>query len=482
MNILLVDDERDVRKSLANFLAKLGHTVTPAANGLEGLREFHNHTFDLVITDIRMPGMDGLELLRRLKQVERSSIDVIIITGHGDVDNAVKSLKFGAYDYLQKPIDVRELAITLERSAEYRALRNNYSRLQSEFNQRVESETRLYRGETARVREAYLKEVGLDDLRVYSQAMRDVVDLAEKYSVDRSLPVLIQGESGTGKELIARYIHYFGSNGRPTPFVPINCGAVTPELFEGELFGHEAGAFTGAAPKGRIGKMEAANKGAVFLDEIGEMAPALQVKLLRVIEEKKFFRVGGVREIPLDVRVISATNKELRHEVEQGGFRLDLFYRLNAGSITIPPLRERETDILPLAVGFIKRACSRRGKEFDGFTPEAESFLTSYAWPGNVRQLKNAMERVALMDFWDKIDAGDLSFINRDEGMIGSPTERTVVLGQSDFILPERRMDLEKLNREIIVRALEKHGGNQTRTAQYLGITRRALQGRLKKL
>jgi two-component system, NtrC family, response regulator AtoC len=481
LNILLIDDETDVRKSLSRFLQKLGHTVVCAADGMEGLREFHSHEINLVITDIRMPEIDGVELLRRIKVIEKSPVDVIVVTGHGDTASAVRALKYGAFDYLQKPIDVRELAIVIERSADYLALRNNYRLLKQEFQERVGIETQAARGEVERLRAAYLEEVGLEGFGIYSEAMRRIAGQAERYSTDREVTVLIEGESGTGKELIARYIHYYGGQSALAPFVAINCGAISQELFEGELFGHDPGAYTGATQRGQMGKIEAANGGTLFLDEIGELPPGVQVKLLRVLEEKKLSRLGAVKEIPVDIRIISATNKDLGREVEAKRFRLDLFYRVNMGHIRIPPLRERPEDILPLAFRFAERAARRRGQKFGGFRPAAERFLLSYPWPGNVRQLKNAMERLGLMQGSECADLDDLAFV-RDS----APREKTepggTVLGSGILRLPEAGLDLEELNQRIIRTALEKHGGNQTRTASYLGISRRVLEGRLKRM
>jgi two-component system response regulator AtoC len=482
LNILLVDDEPDVRKSLSNFLTKLGHTVSCATDGIEGLKAFHSQSFDLVITDIRMPGMDGLEILRRIKTVEKSPVDVIMVTGHGDMENAIKALKYGAYDYLKKPVNIRELAITIERSAAYAVLRNNYIRLKKEFQERVELETQAVRGEAEQLWAAYLEEIGLDDLCVYSEAMARVIKQAEKYSVDRSVPVLIEGESGTGKELVARYIHHYARSNALNPFVAINCGAIAPELFESELFGHEPGAYTGATKTGRMGKLEVANEGTFFLDEISAMPLNLQVKLLRVLEDKRLYRVGGIKEIPVDIRFISATNEDLNQRVAEKRFRLDLFYRINTGTIVIPPLRERKEDILPLALHFIKRSFARRGKRFDRFTPSAESFLVSLPWPGNVRQLKNAMERLALLRSGNQVDVEDLSFIQELIPPNNFELGAHAILGHDNFDLPEDKLDIDNLNREIIKMALEKNNGNQTRTAQYLGISRRVLQGRLKKM
>jgi DNA-binding NtrC family response regulator len=482
LNILLIDDEADVRKSLSRFLEKLGHAVTCAADGMEALREFHSREINLVITDIRMPEIDGLELLRRIKVIEKSPVDVIVVTGHGDTTSAIKALKYGAFDYLQKPIDVRELAIVIERSAAYVALRNKYRLLKQEFQERVGIETQAARGEVERLREAYLEEVGLEGLGIYSEAMRRVASQAEKYSTDREIPVLIEGESGTGKELIARYIHFYGGRSAVAPFVAINCGAISQELFEGELFGHDPGAYTGATTRGQMGKIESANGGTIFLDEIGELPPGVQVKLLRVLEEKKLYRLGGIREIPVDIRIISATNKDLDREVDEKRFRLDLFYRVNMGHIRIPPLRERREDIPPLAFRFAERASRRRGQKFGGFTPAAEKFLFSFSWPGNVRQLKNAMERLVLMQVSDCADVDDLAFIRDGAAIREKQASGAPVPGSGDFHLPEEGLDIEKLNRKIIRMALEKHGGNRTKTANYLGMSRRVLEGRLKKL
>ena len=482
MRVLVVDDEPDVRSSLTGFLAKLGHRVNSAADGDEGLKCLHSDPYDVLITDLRMPGLDGLELLRRIKRIERSPVHVIVITGHGDMDNAIMALKYGAWDYLRKPINVRELAITLERIQEYSVLRNSYQRLKEEFDDRVALETDAVRVEADHLRAAYLEEMGLDGLCIYSEAMRSVVEQAEKYSRDRRMAVLIEGESGTGKELIARFIHHYGHRKATCPFVAINCGAVSRELFEAELFGHEPGAFTGAAPGGRKGKLEAADGGTLFLDEIGEMPFSAQVKLLRVLEDHRVCRVGGVDEVEIDVRIISATNKDLRREVDAGKFRLDLFYRINTGRIVIPPLRDRPEDVLPLARRFVSRACSRKGLRFGRFDPPAEKFLLTRRWPGNVRELKNAMERLAVMCPCDTVDAADLAFLEDGGASPGEGFFRRQSSWWEGGPLPEKELDLEALNGSIIRRVLEKHRGNRTHAAQYLRMSRRVLQGKLKKM
>ena len=482
MKILVVDDEQDIRQSLSGFIEKLGHEVIGAGDGSSALNKFHQAQPNLIITDIRMPGMDGLELLRRIKHIERSSVDVIVITGHGDMENAIQALKFGAFDYLQKPINVRELAITIERSAEYTALKNNYFRLKEEFSKRVEIETQTYRGEAEQLREAYLKEIGLENLYVFSEGMRQVLRQAEKYSADRSIPLLIEGETGTGKELIARYTHHFSSPNMLIPFVAINCAALPDDLIEAELFGHEPGAYTGATRTGRIGKLESASGGTLFLDEVGEMPLSLQVKLLRVLEEKKLHRLGGNDEIPVDIRIICATNKNLQKAVADRQFRVDLYYRISIGNIKIPPLRERREAILPFAHRFISRAFMRRGSKFEAFTPAAEKFLHDLDWPGNVRQLKSAMERLALFKADGCIDIQDVAFIQEVSPSQMDLRDTVPVLGKDPFLMPEDHFDLDAFNRRIMKNALEKNNGNQTQTAQYLGISRRMLQGRLKKM
>lgn len=482
LNILIIDDEPDACEILSGLLTRSGHVVMTASDGSSGLHLFHENDFDLVITDIRMPGLDGLELLKQIKQVEQSPVDVIVVTGHGDMDNAIKALKYGAYDYLLKPIDVRELTISIDRLCKYLMLQANYQNLTARFDETLELEKSVIRGQAEKIQASFLEEIGLDGLRVYSKCMREVVDQAQIFAQDRQVPVLILGESGTGKELIARLIHHYYRPDTIDPFVAINCGAISPELFESELFGYESGSFTGSIPKGREGKLEAAKGGTIFFDEIGEMPFSLQVKLLRALDDKKIYRIGGLKEIPLDVRVISATNKDLRQEVRQKRFRLDLYYRINMGVIRIPPLRRRSEDILPLANYFGKRASLRRGERFTGFTREAEQFLLTHPWPGNVRQLKNTMGRLALMPPPDRIDVRDLHFIDDPDGMDNLPFDPTHTLGKEHFTLPEKKLDLQALESSIIKMALKKHQGNKSKTADYLGISRKILYSRLKRM
>ncbi len=482
LNILVIDDEPEACEILSDLFRRIGHNVHTASDGSTGLNLFHAQDFNLVITDIRMPGIDGLELLKQIRQVERSPVNVIVVTGHGDMDNAIKALKYGAYDYLLKPIDVRELAISVERLCAYLTLQKKYQNLKTKFQETVDIETRNVRCHAEQIQFAYLEEIGLDGLKIFSKSMREVVNQAERYSQDRQIPVLIQGESGTGKELIARFIHLYGQPNVLAPFVAINCGAISPDLFESELFGHEPGAFTGATARGKEGKLEAANGGTIFLDEIGEMPAGMQVKLLRALDDRKFYRVGGVREIALDIRIISATNKDLHQEVEEKRFRLDLYFRINMGTIRIPPLRERAQDILPLSHYFAKRSFLRRGIRFEGFTADAKSFLVDYRWPGNVRQLKNAMDRLAIMSPHGKIARTDLAFIEEFHFDSFPDSPRQGSRGENLFVLPDGGLDLNDLEYRIIRMAMEKHRGNKGKTAEYLGLSRKMLYTRLKKI
>jgi two-component system, NtrC family, response regulator AtoC len=480
MKILLIDDESDIRLSLTRFLKKLGYTVECARNGSEGLYKFYLSNFDVVITDIRMPEMDGLEFLRHIKLIERSMTRVIIITGHGDLDSAVRSLKYGAYDFFQKPLDIKGLAAALQKCAE----ENSSTEASHSFKSRGVSELVPSEGNSGASRAKTSlggRKVGLEKLQIYSDAMRSVVELANRYCTYRELPILIEGETGTGKELLARHIHIKGRQREDEPFIALNCAAFPETLFEAELLGHEKGAYTGATPSGQKGKLELAQGGTIFLDEIAELPLNLQAKLLRIIEQRRFFRVGGIKEIDIDVRIISATNRNLGKEVEAMRFRPDLFYRINTAMIRIPPLRERKEAILPLAINFLRVASARTGKFFVGFTSEAKDLIFDYRWPGNVRELENVMLNALLKSCDGTIDVESL-FLIKPQGDVMPKPSPSFHLDDCELNLPSDGLKLERLNNNIVLKALEKNSGNITRTAQYLGISRRVLQGRLKKL
>lgn len=484
LKILLVDDEPDVLESLSMFLNSLEYKVTCANDGIDALQKYHTIDFDVIITDIRMPRASGLDLLKNIKIIEKSPIDIIVFTGHGDMDSAIQALKYGAYDYLKKPININELSIILDRSKEKKALQKKFNFPKDKFNKNLESNIGVKSNNAQKLLSKYLREIGLDNFFIFSNEMHEIINVAEKYASDRTLPILIDGESGTGKELIARYIHFFGENDPKSPFIAINCGAITQDLFEGELFGHDAGAYTGSTSTGKIGKLEAANGGTIFLDEIGEMPLNAQVKLLRAIEYKRIFRLGAVKEIPIDIRVISATNKNLINEVREKRFRLDLYYRINTARIHIPPLRERSEEIIPLALSFLKRESQCNPNKHLSFTPSAENLLTSYDWPGNVRQLRNVIHSLSLSVVNKFIDYHDINeLIQVDIVLESSKTFSEIpILAKDKFLLPEVKLDLNNHIKQIILMAIDKNAGNKSATARYLGITRRILNRYLRNI
>lgn len=479
MNILLVDDEPQSLDSLNDFLGIiLGHKVTQCENGEKALRLFEKTPFPMVLTDLRMPGMSGVELLGCLKALPHGRFsDVVIMTGYGDMQSAIEALRAGAYDYVQKPINVEELSAIVKRIIEHQSLLQENFELTHHFHERVASEVHDTEEKLNLLKTAYSELVGIGRIGVFSGKMREVMSVVDRLHNDRSIPVLIEGETGTGKEIIARLIHY-GCGDVTTPFVSINCSAITANLFESELFGYEGSSFTGSKREGMKGKFEIAHGGTLLLDEIGDLPLDLQPKLLRALQEREIFRVGGVKTIKLDVRIICATNRTLDQLVREGAFRSDLFYRLNVGRIYIPPLRERREAIAPMAQMFLERFAREKRRRFTFLTKDAATILEKYSWPGNVRELQNTIERVVLLfddvevkpeylyfltsGGTDQFDAGDVSF------------------NPETLRLPPDKLDIRDLEDTIIRKALAKHNGNKTKTADYLGITRSTLRSRLK--
>ncbi len=437
--ILLVEDDETFRSFLLTILEDDGHEVKTAENGLIGLRILRHENFDLVISDLKMPGKSGLELFRETRD-DPDPPGFIFLTAFGRVDEAVAAMKEGAVDFLTKPLDDPETLLVLVR----RAIEN-------------QSKTRDY----ISLKESESAGLPPEDLIFAGQAMKEVRELV--YNVAATTAnVLIYGESGTGKELVARIIHLLSPRNR-NGFIPLNCAAVPENLLESELFGHEKGAFTGAV-QARQGKFELARGGTIFLDEIGEMPQALQAKLLRVLQERTFERVGGSREIKADVRVIAATNRNLQVEVTEGRFREDLYYRLNVFPIHLPPLRER-IDAIPALVGYLVHRFSHRvGKNIEGMEEEALAAMKDYAWPGNVRELQNVIERAVILAT-DSIKLENLPCELLEKGCRKQQQGRDI---------------LKSTEREIIIKALNKHGGNRRLAADELGISRRTLQYKLK--
>ncbi len=435
LKILIAEDEQITLKHLIYALEKEGYTVSGVADGAAAMERLKEEHFDVVITDIKMPGMDGITLLERIKN-EWPETEVIIITGFGSIDSAVEAMKRGAFDYITKPFNLDELILKIRKIFEKKSLEN----------QNIALRTSL----------------GIDrDLPTFiarSKKMLQIVDIIKSIS-QSDCNVIITGESGTGKGLVAKLIHYTGMR-RNEPFLAINCAIFTEQLLASELFGHEKGAFTGAVTT-KKGLIEIAHRGTLFLDEIAEMPPALQAKLLKVIEDKEFFRVGGTRPIKVDVRFIAATNQNLRDLIEKGRFRKDLYYRLNVMEIYIPPLRERREDIPPLSRYFLQKHARSANRNIKGFTREAMEILKSYSYPGNVRELENIIERAVILEKTPYI---------RPESLPVS-----MQLFKIETVSPETIKTVDELTREYAQKVLELVDGNRTKAAEMLGISRTSL-------
>jgi two-component system response regulator AtoC len=441
--ILLVDDEELIRKSLCKALSKQGYEVFAVDNGKEALRQYEDICPDLVLLDIILPDMNGFEILKEIKKIDKEAL-IVMITGDSGIKGAVEAVKLGAYDYVGKPINLEELKFTINKAFENLKLKREVKAIQ---------ETK---------RERY----GFDKIIRKSQKMEELCDRAKKVAASNASIILIQGETGTGKELLAQAIHYHSSR-RDKPFVIVNCTALSKELLESEFFGHEKGAFTGAI-KLRIGRFEMADGGTIFLDEIGDVNIRLQSKLLRVIQERQFERVGSAKTISVDVRVIAATNHDLEVSVNDGRFREDLYYRLKVIPLYIPPLREREEDILVLAEDFIKEYNKEFRKNIRGISPEAAEILQNHVWKGNVRELKNIIEKTVLLESEEIIEAKDL------------PLDiKSSVKENEDFFENDELITLDKIEKYYVERVLEKTGGNKSKAARILGITRQRLKRKL---
>ncbi|WP_438038479.1 sigma-54-dependent transcriptional regulator [Sorangium sp. So ce128] len=438
--VLVVDDEASARSGLEKLLRQEGYTVDAAADGVEAVEVAAERPPDVVITDLKMPRMDGVALLGKLREQD-PALPVIVVTAFGDVTSAVLAMRAGAEDYLTKPVDFDALLLTLERALERSALRVEAENLRRQLRER--------QGE------------GVEGLIGTSPAMQKVYRMARQVAGARAT-VLITGESGTGKGELARAIHAKGSRAKG-PFVTLHCAALAESLLESELFGHERGAFTGA-DKRRIGRFEQAHGGTLFLDEVGEIAPSTQVKLLRVLQERTFERVGGNDAVTIDVRLVAATNRDLAAAVQEGHFREDLYYRLNVVHIDMPPLRIRDTDVLLLANHFLRRFAAENHRKIEGFTDEARAKLIAHRWPGNVRELENAIERAVVLCDDARIDAEHL------------PIDAAPV-AKGALRIPGATM--AEIERYAILSTLEATNGSTTRAAELLDISIRTIQYRL---
>jgi two-component system, NtrC family, response regulator AtoC len=459
--ILVVDDEPNLRRVLSAQLTRDGYDVHTAEDGEQALQLLAEHHIDLVITDLRMPKLDGMELLRRTVQLDEE-LPVVMITAHGTVDNAVEALKTGAFDYITKPFDQAEVRTIVRKALLTRELGASEATRAPD------------------VRAASGVRYGIIG---NSPGILDVYSVLDRVA-DTPTTVLITGESGTGKELVARALHE-NSSRKDKPFIKVNCAAIPKDLMESELFGYERGAFTGAVGS-KPGRFELASGGTLFLDEIGSIPVEMQVKLLRALQESEFERVGGIKTIRVDVRLVAATNSDLKKEIAAGTFREDLYYRLNVVPIRLPALRERAQDISLLVDHFIQKFNQRLKKSVTGIDDEAEALLVSYPWPGNIRELENVIERAVLFSDSQLLKSADLPPEVRE----GTSGARAVAAaepllagaGGSDGLKEQVKAAMSRLERELIIKALDQTGGNVTHAARLLKISRKGLQLKMKEL
>ncbi len=452
IKILIAEDNDLSRENLRELLSENGYKVKAVSNGKEAMDVFPYNNYDLVITDLRMPHVDGLQLLKFIKEMRPETV-VIMVTGYATVKSAINAMKMGAFDYITKPLKKDFVKLAVERALAHAKLKEENITLKKHLEEKYD----------------FSKIIG------YSNGMKKVFEKIKKVASSDST-VAIYGESGTGKELVARALH-FNSKRKSLPLVTVNCGAIPEELLESELFGHEKGAFTGAI-RSRTGRFELAHGGTIFLDEIGDMSPSLQVKVLRVIQERRFERIGGMKTIDVDIRIITATNQDLEKAVAEKRFREDLFYRINVIPIHLPPLRERKVDIPVLVNHFLRIFNKSKEKNIKELTPEAMNYLTKYHWPGNVRELQNLIEMLVVMKEHGNIELEDLPDKIR---LNSNGTERVI----SDIDIPDDGLGLNEIigqfEKDLLRKALQKSGGIKNRAAKLLDLNRTTFVEKLKR-
>jgi DNA-binding NtrC family response regulator len=459
--ILIIEDDEKMRRLLELILGQEGYRVDSVSSGQQGIEKLGDQSasngYDLVLTDLQMPGLTGMDVLEHVRKA-LPEMPVLIVTGFGTVKTAVEAMKKGAYDYIAKPIDNEELKCVVKRALEIRQLFARHKQLSQGFRDRFNFDRVVGNSE---------------QIQKVKKLLADVVDT--------DTTILITGESGTGKELLARAIHY-SSRRAQCPLVTINCAAIPETLLESELFGYEKGAFTDAKVS-KPGRLKIANGGTVFLDEVAELSPMTQVKLLRVLQEKEIEPLGGTKSIKVDIRIIAATNKDLFEQVKKGHFREDLYYRINVFPVHVPPLRERKEDIRLLLEFFVHQFSHELGKKIHGFSPEALSILEQYAWPGNIRELENLVERVMIICKRQWVEAADLptGFLSVSSGQPSGPVISSNPVADSSSLLALGLSSLEQLEERLIRDVLERTSGNVTEAARLLKTTRNTLRYRMHK-
>ncbi len=439
-SILIVDDEKNTREGLARALTRQ-YEVAVAEDGKTALDILSSKHVDMMLSDIRMPGMDGMTLMQRAL-ARQGDLICVLLTAYGSIETAVEAMKRGAYDFLTKPVHLDQLDILIRRAFSSTAIERENQDLKEQLNEKY----------------------GMENIVGQSPAMHEVFDIIKQVAASR-VTVLIEGESGTGKELAAHAVHHLSPRSK-APFIAVHCAALSSTLLESELFGHEKGSFTGASEM-RKGRFELADGGTLFLDEIGEIDMAVQVKILRVLEEQRFERVGGQTTLDVDVRVITATNRDLKKMVLDGTFREDLFYRLNVVPLMMPPLRNRKMDIPLLIDTFVKEANKKHGRSVEGLTAEAIDALNRYDWPGNVRELRNAVEHMVVLCRGNRLGVRDIPLAIREQ-VPGDSVPKSI-----------SNLSMEQAEKQLIESALKMYGGNRTRAAEHLGISRRTLHRKL---